>query len=478
MTWLEKTCDHGEYHIRLNTKNPLENRSKPVDNIKKYFLNSTDYVIVENLGIGINSIYEEENAVFFNDEVDIVFTSKRNPTESPMVWSDAPQYEQVYVSKWEDEQWNDPKTLADIKIFNEEFPDPKSNISIIAVNKNEDVMIIYKNSKLYSTKKSNRLWTDPKPFADNINLKKSDQPTAFLSDNGKTLLVVSDMKGGYGGRDIYMAKADANGNWTDLKNLGSVVNTEQDEETPFMVGDDLLYFSSRGHSSIGGYDIFFSKFEGGEWTTPQSLGIPINTPQDEISYMRSRKDPNIAYYSSNRLDGYGYKDIYRLTTHFETRKRADLPAIAMGDFLSDNLQMKEKEKQKEKEATQDTGEPAVVVAPVVTDTKKGDDDKVAVVEPEKPVTTTQPDKTVAKTTPMTQADKDLFRDILFSFSGNELTDDSEEQVKKIAAFMNDHPNFVIDLSGHADYLGSDEVNMEVSKKTCIESSGQIDCCWC
>ncbi|MBD80812.1 MAG: hypothetical protein CL840_17990 [Crocinitomicaceae bacterium] len=462
VNWLEKTCNHGEYHVKLNTKNPLENKSKPVNDVKKYFLNASDYVILQNLGNKINSVHDDEGAVFFDEENDIFFTSKRNPFANPNEFTYGKEFEQIYVSKYQDEDWALPNLISSLKLFDSGFDDPSSQISIVAVNKDENTMILYKDELLYETVKENGKWSKPKAFPETINIKKSRQPSAYLADDGKTLIVISDKEGGYGDRDMYITIRDENGKWGELENMGSVLNTEQDEDTPFMIGDDLLYFSSKGHSSIGGYDVFFSKFKDGKWSNPQSLGIPINTPRDEIAYIRSKKDPTIAYYASARVDGYGYKDVYRITAYYKTRKREDLPSIAMVDFLSDELKRKEAEEKKKAEEKEAAAAVAVVTPPVKEEPKKEVKEEVNTVEEVKK----EPEVVVAKKEPQ-KVDEDLFRDILFSFNGNTLTEESEEQVRKIGEYMKANPDFVISLSGHADYIGTDEVNDEVSRQRAL-----------
>lgn len=441
--WLKKTCNHGEYHVKLNTKNPLENRSKPVNNVKKYFLNATDYVIMINLGNKINSVHDDEGAVFFNKEKEIFYTSKRNPFANPNEFTYGKDFEQIYVSKKDGDDWKSPEIISALNLFKGDFADASSQVSIVAVNKDENHMILYKNEVLYETKKTDASWSEPEAFGNNINLSKSEEPSACLSDDGKTLIIVSDKIGGYGKRDMYTCKKDENGEWGELVNMGSVLNTEQDEDTPFLIDNDLLYFSSKGHSSIGGYDVFFSKFDGTKWGNPQSLGIPINTPQDEISYIRSKLDVNTAYYASSRVDGFGYKDIYKISSYYRTKKRDDLPSIAMTDFLSDELKKKQLEEEKKKAEKE---EAEVVVADIPVKEEK---------------------KVEVKETPLPPVNEDLFKDILFSFNGNKLTPESIEQVRKIAEYMKKNPDFVIALSGHADYLGTDAVNDKISRERAL-----------
>jgi outer membrane protein OmpA-like peptidoglycan-associated protein len=463
--WLKKTCNHGEYHVKLNTKNPLENKSKPINNTKKYFLNSTDYVIMQNLGAKINSINNDENAVFLNGEKEIYFTSMRNPFANPNEITYGKDFEQVYVSRIENDDWRVPELIRTLNLFPGDFDAPSAHVSIVALNKDENFMILYNNEDLFWTEKGANTWTEPKKFNSKINVKGSRQPSACLSDDGSILMVISDQEGGYGGRDIYMSKKDDKGEWGELTNLGSVVNTEQDEDTPFLIGNDLMYFSSKGHSSIGGYDVFFSKFDGTKWSNPQSLGIPINTPQDEIAYVRSKVDPLISYYSSARVDGYGYKDIYKITSFYKTRKREDLPAVALSDFLTDDLKRKQKEEQAAKDSALAVVENPVteVTAVAVPDNSKSENNEVK----EDPKSSSSTATSSATPTPLPKADEDLFRDILFSFNGNKLTPESEVQVQKIAEYMKQNPEFVIALAGHADYLGSNEVNDRISRERAL-----------
>jgi len=125
---------------------------------------------------------------------------------------------------------------------------------------------------------------------------------------------VSEREGGFGGKDIYMARWDAiKERWGEAQNLGPVVNSPYDEDGVYIHPDGkTLYFSSEGHNSMGGNDIFYSEFKERRWTTPVNLGVPVNTPDDDV-FFSVAADGRTAYYSSDRKEGYGEKDIYRIT---------------------------------------------------------------------------------------------------------------------------------------------------------------------
>jgi outer membrane protein OmpA-like peptidoglycan-associated protein len=124
---------------------------------------------------------------------------------------------------------------------------------------------------------------------------------------------VSDRDGGLGGKDLWVIKKLDNGSWSSPQNLGEPINTEYDEESPYFHSDGkTLYFSSKGHSSIGGLDIFKSELDKElNWTSPKNMGYPINTVNDDLSFVPTVTG-NKAYFSSVRNGGKGKSDIYEM----------------------------------------------------------------------------------------------------------------------------------------------------------------------
>lgn len=139
----------------------------------------------------------------------------------------------------------------------------------------------------------------------------------FLSRDGKYLLFAAEAPGGYGGKDLYITYLQA-GAWTAPKSLGKEINTDGNEVFPFVDETGTLYFSSDGHDGLGGLDIFAAPANGGVWSKPENLKIPINSGADDYGLWLTKAKPKNAndpvrmsgFFSSNRPGGAGKDDIY------------------------------------------------------------------------------------------------------------------------------------------------------------------------
>lgn len=144
-----------------------------------------------------------------------------------------------------------------------------------------------------SARKGTTQWSQPELLNANVNGSKSEETFAFISADSKTLYFVSDRKGGYGGKDIYVTTRTLGGDWGAARNMGNTVNTTGNEESPSISDDGkTFYFSSDGHPGIGGYDVFVANISGGTIREARNMGFPINTLGDDLFYNRSTVNPS------------------------------------------------------------------------------------------------------------------------------------------------------------------------------------------
>ncbi len=168
----------------------------------------------------------------------------------------------------------------------------------------------YNNCDIYYVNRVDGVWSEIQEFSGDISKADSWDSQPSVSSDGKTIIFASDRLGGYGKIDLYEINW-LNGKWTAPKNLGPVINSRENEKSPFLHTDgQTLFFASTNFPSLGGFDIFYSRKDSlGNWQRPINIGFPINTSVDEISFFVST-DGETAYFASNQLEGIGGWDIY------------------------------------------------------------------------------------------------------------------------------------------------------------------------
>ncbi|HQV52748.1 MAG: PD40 domain-containing protein [Flavobacteriales bacterium] len=144
-------------------------------------------------------------------------------------------------------------------------------------------------------KQRNGSWENVEQFAFNSDGRSIGQ--AALSADGRTLYMISDMPGGFGGTDVYQCKWMLNA-WSPPENLGPTINTPGNEMFPTVLGD-TLFFSSNGHGGLGGLDVFSSAYTNDDWSLPANMNAPINSTYDDFS-LQFRNDGSSGFLSSNR----------------------------------------------------------------------------------------------------------------------------------------------------------------------------------
>jgi len=164
--------------------------------------------------------------------------------------------------------------------------------------------------KVFRAKMDGNKFTDAEEMSFNSDAYSNAHPT--LSKDGKRMYFSSDRPGGFGGMDIYSVNLDANGNTVgDPVNMGNKINTTQNDAFPsYNDQENILFFSSEGHSGLGGMDVFAAKLnKQGKASSIENLGAPINSSQDDLSFV-SNPTQTMGYFSSDRKGGKGDDDIY------------------------------------------------------------------------------------------------------------------------------------------------------------------------
>lgn len=178
------------------------------------------------------------------------------------------------------------------------------------VTKKDDSKVV--NLKIYRSVYKDSIPGRIKPININSNKYSIGHPT--LSPDGKKLYFVSDMPGGKGGTDLYMADLQPDGTFSAPVNLGENINTEGNEMFPYISNDNILYFASNGLVGLGGLDVFMVELSQGMAATPQNLGYPINSTADDFGLIvKNEGEIKKGYFSSNRKRGLGDDDLYGFT---------------------------------------------------------------------------------------------------------------------------------------------------------------------
>ncbi|MDI1353997.1 MAG: OmpA family protein [bacterium] len=268
-------------------------------------------VFVDNLGPAINTSFPEYGPSISTDEETIYFTSRRsNSVGGERDISDNGYYEDLYSSMKLEGKWQPAKALS--KNVNTEDHD-----AVAGLSPDGSKLYVYRftssdGGDLYESILFGLDWEPPVRMNKYINTRYHES-TVSLSFDGKRLFYVSKKPAGFGDSDIYFCDMDVNGEWGHSTNIGPAINTKYGEEAVFMHPDGMtMYFSSKGHGTMGGYDIFKTTLINDKWQTPVNLGYPINGPDDDVFFVVSGSG-NHAYFSSTKEGGMGDYDLYKIT---------------------------------------------------------------------------------------------------------------------------------------------------------------------
>lgn len=302
---------YNRYIGQITATVELEDIAKNITECRngKELLKDTTDVEIINLGESINSEYREYGPMITSDGSKMYFTSRRKGTTGGATASDGFYFEDIYESTKTANGWTKAKDVG--TPLNTKLHD-----AVVGLSPDGQQLFIYMDQNggdIYVSELKGSKWSKPTSISANINGKYHESAACISYDNKTLYFISDDPQLSMGGRDIFYSTLDDYGNWSPPNNIGPIVNTPYDEVDIFLHPDGrTMYFSSKGHNTMGGYDIFKTqKNNNGQWTTPVNIGYPINTPLDDAFFVTTASGKT-AYYASVRPEGLGLHDIYEL----------------------------------------------------------------------------------------------------------------------------------------------------------------------
>lgn len=273
------------------------------------------YTIV-NLGPGINSHYSEYASVPLFRKNTILFTSRRTSVTDSLMMIFDQYYEYMYISEKKEASLTENAgyfTKSDNFTSLPEYVNfgkkAQYHKAVIGIYPDYSKLLVYMKQQIWTSANKDGIWQKPEKLPKEINFAEYMRHASITAD-GKTMYLSAAPSGEADNIDIYVSYLGEDGKWSKAENLGPVINTPSNEDSPEISPDGkILYFSSNGHTGMGNFDVFRSELDSGEWSTPVNLGYPVNSPADDIFF---KWDPNtgVAYFSSSRAEGYGKMDLY------------------------------------------------------------------------------------------------------------------------------------------------------------------------
>lgn len=261
---------------------------------------------VKTVGNNVNTPNPEYGAVYTRGKV--IFTSKRKDDDKEKKNGlDGRYFDAMYVSTEKNGTLSSPRrfTVPDVRL-NSNFSHPHE--SVVSVSPDGNTLYIFREGQIYeadlndSTKSAHKL-----PNEINFSYLQSH---VTLSADGNTMIFAAEAERGIGGLDLYQSVKNDKGNWSDATLLSSL-STIYNEDSPYLNKEGVLFFSSNGQPGYGGYDVYRTRYENNNWTSPINLGQPINSPGDEVYFTLVGNTSN-GYYTSVRQGGQGDMDIYKV----------------------------------------------------------------------------------------------------------------------------------------------------------------------
>jgi outer membrane protein OmpA-like peptidoglycan-associated protein/tetratricopeptide (TPR) repeat protein len=446
----------------------------------KVQFNTPKDIFVKNLGPTINSQFSEHSPVISSDDKLLIYTSRGESVtgasgapsdkKNKSIAADGEYYEDVFeATRLDDDNWQKPRSLSGVL-------NGKGHDASIQLFDHDTKLLMYRNDNngdIFVTEKATGGdWSAPKPLDGNIN-SKAYEGDAYIAPDGLKIIFATGKYSEDGTLDLYQSTRTSMGaDWGPAKSLGSSINTKYDDDSPYMSKDGkTLYFSSRGHNTMGGYDIFKSDFDSvsRRWGPAQNMGYPVNTPDDD-SYYRLSPDGSYAYLSSYRIGGYGEKDIYTINYIKNANiigkvfSSKDSTTVVPGVELVFSGQTADKSALSFRDVSKQDGAYRVAVlsgrtyqVSVSKDGKNIETQEFAV-----PVSTND-STTITKNFYIAYVDTTSkggqFKNIYFDTDKYKLRPESITELNNTSQILTANPGINISIEGHCDSRNTDEYNM-------------------
>lgn len=457
----------------------LEKATKAIEECKagELLIKKPINVEIVNLSEAINTEFQEYVPVINADESEMFFTSRRaDGVGGGIDEVIGDYYEDIYYSEKENGEW---KTAVNIG----EPVNSNRHDATVGLTVDGNTLFLYRDNErgignVYMTVRKGQSWTEPEALPEPIN-SRYKEPSACFDHTGKVIYFVSNRPGGEGGLDIYKATLGEDLKWGNVENLGPTINTPYDEDAVFMHADGkTLYFSSKGHNTMGGFDIFMSTLDKGIWSKPVNIGYPVNSPDDDICFVVTANGET-GYYTSNKVDGKGKRDIYRVT-FLDIIKENNRPKLTLfkgvvknkktGAPINATIEVYDNDEGKligTYESNSATGKYMISLP-------SGHDYGINVMAegylfysenfnlPESKVyEEVQKDIELEK---IEVGRKVVLNNIFYDYNDASLRDKSYNELDKVVLLLSKNPKLRLEISAHTDARGGDSYNLELSQR--------------
>lgn len=463
---LNNNFDSAAYYYQRSGNPDSRNIVKLLDECRyaKYYLEHRVNADVINIGKSVNTEFAEFMPFITADKSRLYYTAFRKLNEASASISEEAFTEDIYYSDFAKGQWQSPRKIHSLS--------SDGHDACAGISDDGMIMFVYKgtnNGDLYISELKGHAWTKPEKFQYNT---AGFEGSASLSPDGKTLFYVHQPVSS-DNRDIYSCTRMQNGQWSRPVKLEGI-STEYDEDCPFMHPDGkTLYFSSKGHSSMGGYDIFSSTINDDlTWGAAKNIGYPINTTGDDINFTLSADGKN-GFYSSDIEGGYGKQDIYMI--RFNERRLHDL------ELLVGNIIDASSGKPMEADITVTDNNSNAVIGTYHSNAEDGhfmialpcgknygihiENKGYLFFSENAKLECAKGFFEISKDIQLQQAKsgaKIVLSNIFFESSRADLSPESMAELMKLVNFMKKNPELKVEISGHTDISGSEEENKVLS----------------